>query len=87
MTGYFSTLFDPPQQSGFFGLETDLEDAPSGGMIVPVVANFGPRGGAGIIRRTEQLPGTPYVGDEDRLPHLDGWNPWDGRPVSPGRGI
>lgn len=122
MTGYFSTLFDPPQQSGFFGLDADSADATSGGMVIPVVANFGPRGGAGkqadkpywagilgypsadprmpffvlppnaifnmpIIRRPEQLPGAPYVGDEDGRPHLDGWNPWEGRPVSPGRGI
>lgn len=33
-----------------------------------------------------QLPGTPYVG-KDGLPHLDGWNPYEGRIVSPGRGI
>lgn len=32
------------------------------------------------------LPGTPYVG-KDGLPHLEGWNPYEGKVVSPGRGI
>lgn len=116
MTGYFSSLFDPPQSPGFFGPEAGPEDVTSGGTVFPVVANFGQRGRAPAdipywtgplgfphtdprmpffvlpptaifnMPTIKQLPGTPYVGKDGR-PHLDGWNPWEGRVVSPGPGI
>lgn len=103
------------QSPGFSGDPLIFGSAP---LLMPVVGNFGPLGGAGQEEdrpywadipgypRTDprmpffvlppnaifnmptitQLPGSPYVG-KDGLPHLDGWNPYEGRVVSPGRGI
>lgn len=119
-------LFPPSGQSVMFGTLAPsfggASLAQGGSTVVPVVADFGPRGDAGeqankpywrnipghpstdprmpffvlppntlfnmpIITDPRQLPGTPYVDDDGNTQLYRGWNPWEGRPIGPGRGI
>jgi hypothetical protein len=67
---------DIPYWTGPFGLKDTDPRMPF--FVLPPNAIFN----MPIIK---QLPGTPYAG-KDGL-HLDGWNPWERRVISPGPGI